>query len=304
MSPRIDNRTGYASNSPDDKDFDLDEPDRPLLAYAPSVHDKITRMVPQDLFVCKKGCQDFLGEVQKRADSRFSGDKTNGRLWLHYMRPRRPYKGSARFASPKALVMTAEKRAFEVIAQMIVDSKGELSNQQTGQILYLLGTLIHAHQDKKHMEGNWTDREGDGINSLDHFFLDINQLFSDLWPSCASVERALDRTEDFLKRFQDTIRERAGSSADEALRRIGEFELEKGRKVSDYRNSVSLKGPFRKGLFRRRTSHLVGPGIEWLAVDGRYRSRESCRSSRPASVNLFHLSPSFGVLRCRLCAES
>ena len=192
--------------------------------------------------------------MQSLADSRFHpGDKSDGRLYLHYIHPVFGYSmGARRWVSRKLgiqkkrpyaqlddFVRLSEHRAFRSIAHGVKVTDGKIKNKMTGQILYVLGTLVHTHQDRKHMEGNWTDYRGDGISSPEHFTTEIHQLFSDMDPPKDMESRALLRTAAFLARFKKDLRRRVGKvRADRALKRLRDFSMARGRQAQHYKPPV------------------------------------------------------------------
>jgi len=221
-----------------------------IFAFQASVHDRINRNIPKDTFDCGIGCQKLLSGVQTLADTRWGqGDKSNARLYLHYMNVPDGYteathqqilkesglSGTKKTASLDDFIQAAENRAFDWIARKILDSEGRLSNLETGQVLYVLGTLLHAHQDRKHFCGNITDGRKDGLTSSAHFSWDIHQVFSDAWPSEATEKEALQRSIDFMKRIKTKLRAIGGDWTDEAFQRLGSFKMEPGKMAHDYK---------------------------------------------------------------------
>ncbi len=221
-----------------------------IFAYYGSVHSRLNREIPQEIFACRAGCQEFLAEVQDLADRRGGdGDKTDGRLYLHYMQlvdgyPRKVHEavlkelglwGQKKTASLDDMVQAAEQRAFDHIASKILQSQGKLSPQETGRILYVLGTLLHAHQDRKHLKGNLSDGNGDGVTSSAHYSWDLHQFFSDAWPSEGSEKEANGRSIAFLERFQSKMKADTGDAATEAFARLANFKMEPGKRAQDYK---------------------------------------------------------------------
>lgn len=217
--------------------------------YTPQIHaSQMRKAVVNSQFGCAGGCLKLIAGVQELADDRSSdGDKSDGRFYLHFVWPKRGYSlaahrqvlatlgllesGVRTKASLDEFVRAAEERAQLAIASMVRDSGGELGNKAAGQILYIIGTLVHAYQDRKHMEGNWTRGSGAGITVLDHHALEIHQWYTDYWPSDASQKRSVRRTRQLLIRFYDTIVTADPSGG--ALARLEKFELK--AKVAVYR---------------------------------------------------------------------
>jgi len=221
------------------------------MAFTPGTHRKITQQVNDSIFQCNDGCHEFLQQVHKLADDRIGGDKNNGRLFLHYIRPVCGYADEAheavlsglgindlRKATLGEFVELSTRRAIDFAAAQLKRS-GDLSDDSVGGILYTLGVLVHATQDKKHLDGNWSDPGRRGITSIDHMTTEIHQMFSDIWPSKTIKNTAIKRTERFLSGYWRDIAKIAGSAATNTLRaRISVFELLRGRHASDYRPAV------------------------------------------------------------------
>jgi hypothetical protein len=204
-------------------------------AYAPSVHVEHSRKPlrellgcgPMRLEQCAPGLLWLVARVQERADARGAdGDKTDGRLYLHFMRPIRGYAHAApgedrtqsarapSHALPDELVHAAEKRYFDRVSDRLPRRPSTpLDEREIGQLIYGLATLLHAHQDRKHLEGNWTEPGSRAITSFDHFSLEIHQLCSDVWPSAESTARSIQRTRAFLARFRDVLEETGAAEA-------------------------------------------------------------------------------------------
>ncbi len=228
----------------------------PILGFSPAVHDRITRHISQDEFACREGCRKILGEVQGLADSRFGhGDKSDGRLYLHFIHPVFGYRLSVHrwvsrqlgiertrpLATLDDFVKLSELRAFRSITAGIEQTQGHLGNRMAGQILYVLGTLIHAHQDRKHLEGNWTDCRGEGISSPEHFTTEIHQLFSDTNPPSNMEQRAERRTLALLRRFKQFVRQRVGEeTATRAFAALRDFRMAPGWEAYHYKPSAAV----------------------------------------------------------------
>lgn len=203
-------------------------------AYAPSVHVEHSRQPLRELLgcgqqrleACAPGLLWLVSRVQERADTRGEdGDKSDGRLYLHFIRPMRGYKPSPdlpHHALSLARVHAAEQRYFDwVLERLSRGSSARLDEDEVGQLIYGLATLLHAHQDRKHLEGNWTEPYALGITTFDHFSLEIHQLFSDLWPPESSAARSVARTRAFLTRFRALLDETG--AAETVLASIRQF---------------------------------------------------------------------------------
>lgn len=224
--------------------FNTDSLNGTLLAFSPEVHCQLLgESLPESGFsddAVKMTCY-----VQEPADNRFSGFKTDGRLWMHYMRQmfgmerdtclwikrtlNRPE--SPADCNPEEAYLAGEKFTFEGIAYLIrTSSPPELDDQTAGKILFLIGCLAHAVQDKKHLDGN-----PQGINSLEHFVPPgWSHVCTDLDPPPKMRREAIKRTKELADHLDQFLKQRFGPARGaELMAQIKKFDL-KGRRVEDY----------------------------------------------------------------------
>lgn len=215
------------------------------VAFSPEVHCRILNDALPPL--------GFSGDaaamtcyVQEPADNRFSGFKTDGRLWMHYMQQmfgmdrescrsikRILGKPAGRPACTLDEGFEAGKRiVFRGIAWLIRrDGKEMLETETVGKVLFLIGVLAHAVQDRKHLEGN-----PDGINSLEHFLPPgWVHVCTDLHPPPAMERDARERTTRLVSDFRKFLEAAFGQSRGrDFFRQISSFRLPPGKKLEDY----------------------------------------------------------------------
>jgi hypothetical protein len=211
-----------------------------------------------DFFTLNESASDFLKEVQGLADSRFKhGDKSNGRLYLHYITPKHGYDtedheqvlselgiADQETASIDDFIQACENRAFAAINSLVLSRSGEITNDDAGQILYLLGTLLHVYQDEKHRQGNIFHDESQVLTSPEHFTSEIHQSFTDLFPTKKRKATAVDTSLQFFMRFDQSMRAGCNEFTNEFYERLGSFAPSAYTDAYNYRPAYSEDNPY------------------------------------------------------------
>lgn len=216
------------------------------VAFAPSVHRRqIRETLPRRGY--GRYAVQMTSSVQCPADSRFSGFKENARLWMHYMRQpfgmdpaacRRIKRILGEPETPARCSLdeaynAGERLVFQRMALLVrADSSGEgLASQTIARILFLLGVLIHAVQDRKHLEGN-----PHGINSWEHFLPPRwVHAWTDSFPPDEMEAGARGRTLALLDRFERFLVEEFGEGrGGQLLSEIQGFRLGENERIEDY----------------------------------------------------------------------
>lgn len=212
------------------------------VAFLPGIHQDHTRRANdgreplQDRY--SEDAITLINRVQGPADSRGdAGFKDNTRLWMHYIKPMFGYdpaacrrirevvgrSDAAGACTVEEAYEAGERLTFQSIARMIREAPDPSRLDQTtlARILFLVGALVHAIQDKKHLEGS-----PEGINSHDHTIL--FHWVTDICPSRGMSERSVQRTVEFLGHFEEFL--------------DGELGPEMGRSVVGQLRGFDLQG--------------------------------------------------------------
>jgi hypothetical protein len=210
-----------------------------------------------DQFTLDPDALALLKDVQRDADNDFTGGKNRfknyGRYYLHNIFPKYPaydlLEQEKVLADAKdnehhyptvldAFLALSQQRSFEEIVHLLIIRAGALSNDDVGQILYVLGTLIHATQDFKHREGNGKHTGvNQPISSLEHI-LKVRQLITDRFPSKAMQARSLCRTEAFYRDFDAYLQVNCSQYREALYAAFATFTADPAKKAEQYRPNI------------------------------------------------------------------
>lgn len=286
------------------------------VAFLPGVHQDHTRRAndgrepPQDRY--SEDAITLINWVQGPADSRGdAGFKDNSRLWMHYIRPMFGYdpvacrrirevvgrSDRAGACTVEEAYEAGERLTFQFIVRMIraAPDPSHLDQATLARILFLVGALVHAVQDKKHLEGS-----SEGINSHDHTIL--FHWVTDICPSRGMSERSVQRTVEFLGHFEEFLDGELGPEMGRSV--VGQFrgfDLQENESVEGFYSDAFMDETLpRFQPYERNWLFAVGAagGVGWRNGDGFLLTTIDTRFRYLISGGLFPLGPGL-----RLSAE-
>lgn len=214
----------------------VDQTDSPLLAFSSEVHcSLIEETLPEAGF--SHDATSFTCFVQGSADDFLWGFKSEGVLWMHYLRQAfgmnretcrwvRTILGkndSPEECHPDEAYQAGERLTFARISDLIDASEDARLNDATvGKILFLFACLVHGVQDKKHLDGN-----PDGITQIEHILPPAwHHVLTDRNPPPPMRNRAARRTQELVARLDTYLQSKYGiDRGRELMTRIRGFDL-------------------------------------------------------------------------------